>query len=127
MNSSFEVKALGWALVAVVISCGTAGLASILINSMPDSSSSSFHDFSSPVATTDLIDQGRNDYEQSCSLCHGDEATGDEGPNLHRLPVSNAYITVMIKKGIKGEMPSFAQKYDERQIAALVSYLRSLP
>jgi mono/diheme cytochrome c family protein len=32
----------------------------------------------------------------------------------------------MIKKGLKGEMPTFAKKYNDQQIAALVSYLRTL-
>jgi len=52
--------------------------------------------------------------------------TGDEGPSLHNLSISNARIAATIKKGIKGEMPTFAKKYDDTQIAALVSYLRSL-
>jgi mono/diheme cytochrome c family protein len=62
----------------------------------------------------------------SCSQCHGDDAHGDEGPDLHNLSISNARIVVTIKKGIKGEMPTFTKKYDDHQIAALVAYLRSL-
>lgn len=73
-----------------------------------------------------LVEQGRSFYNMSCSHCHADDATGDEGPNLHNLSISNAHIAATIKKGIKGQMPSFSKKYDDSQIAALISYLRSL-
>jgi mono/diheme cytochrome c family protein len=78
------------------------------------------------VATPELIAQGQGFYGTSCSECHGDDATGDEGPDLHNLSISNARIAATIKRGIKGEMPTFAKKYDDKQIAALVAYLRTL-
>jgi mono/diheme cytochrome c family protein len=62
----------------------------------------------------------------SCVECHGDDAHGDEGPDLHHLAISNARIATTIGKGVKGEMPTFAKKYDTKQIAAIVSYLRTL-
>ena len=42
------------------------------------------------------------------------------------LRQTNARIAATIKKGVKGEMPTFAKKYDDKQIASLVSYLRTL-
>ncbi len=62
----------------------------------------------------------------SCSECHGGDAHGDEGPDLHNLAISNGRIAMTIEKGIKGEMPAFVKKYDASQIVALVAYLRSL-
>jgi mono/diheme cytochrome c family protein len=73
-----------------------------------------------------LVSQGTQFYAMSCSHCHADDATGDEGPSLHNLTISDARIAATIRKGVKGEMPAFNRKYDDRQIAALVSYLRSL-
>lgn len=72
------------------------------------------------------IDQGRHYFAMSCAHCHGDDATGDEGPNLHKLIISDAHIRLVVTNGIKGEMPTFAKKYDETQISAIAAYLRSL-
>jgi mono/diheme cytochrome c family protein len=78
------------------------------------------------VASPQVLAQGAGFFAQSCADCHGDDAHGDEGPDLHSLAISNARIAAQIKNGTKGEMPSFAKKYDDRQIAALIVYLRSL-
>jgi mono/diheme cytochrome c family protein len=129
MQLSFETKALGWALLAALLSLGGAGLAAFAIRAMPASSAapaSSTAASSASSASPELVEQGHQFYGTSCSECHGDDATGDEGPNLHNLAIGNARIAATIKKGIKGEMPTFAKKYDDTQIAALVAYLRTL-
>jgi len=131
MKLSLETRALGWALLAVLFSLGGAWLLAGSIKIM-DGSNSVLMTRTSPeqsfaiINSPEIVDQGHQFYEMSCSQCHGDDALGDEGPNLHNLSISNARIAATIKKGIKGEMPTFAKKYDDDQIAALVSYLRSL-
>jgi mono/diheme cytochrome c family protein len=77
-----------------------------------------------PIPTR--VTQGRTLFVKSCAHCHGLDATGDEGPDLHGLWVSDRRIAAVIKRGIKGEMPSFAKKHDDRQVAELVAYVRSL-
>ena len=129
MKTSFEVKALRYGLLTALFSVAGMGLAAMVIPAMPGSIlplKSSEASFSETVVTPDLIAQGQNDFAMSCSQCHGDDATGDEGPDLHNLPISNARIRVMIKNGLKGEMPTFTKKYNDQQITALVSYLRTL-
>jgi mono/diheme cytochrome c family protein len=129
MQPSLETKALGGALLAALLSLGGAGLAAFAIQAMPASSAapaSSTAASSAGIAPPELVEQGHRFYGTSCSECHGDDATGDEGPNLHNLAISNARIAATIKKGIKGEMPTFAKKYDDSQVAALVAYLRTL-
>jgi len=81
-----------------------------------------------PVAATypALIVQGRELYLASCAHCHAADATGDEGPDLHDLQVSDRYIFHMIKFGEPHQMPSFAKKYGPADITALISYIRSL-
>jgi mono/diheme cytochrome c family protein len=123
------MRALRLALLAALLSLGSAWLAALLIQRMAGLNAG--RDTSAPasleiVATPELIAQGRDFFGQSCSHCHGDDATGDEGPNLHHLSISNARIAATIKKGVKGEMPTFAKKYDDHEIAALISYLRTL-
>ena len=127
MKISLELKALVWAVVVALSSLGIAGLLAVGIQAMPASTASmSPAEASGPVASPELVEQGHRFYDLSCSHCHGDDATGDEGPSLHNLSLSNARIAKTIKNGIKGEMPTFAKKYDDQQVAALVSYLRTL-
>jgi len=69
---------------------------------------------------------GRQLFVQSCAHCHGDDARGDEGPDLHDLRRSDARIHEVITAGIKGEMPSFGKKLGDSDIRALTAYLRTL-
>ena len=120
------MKALASALLAALLSLSGAWLLADSIK-MANRSGSELTTTSTEIVTSpELVNQGHEFYEMSCSQCHGDDAHGDEGPDLHNLPISNGRIAATIKKGIKGEMPTFAKKYDDHQIAALVSYLRSL-
>jgi mono/diheme cytochrome c family protein len=70
--------------------------------------------------------QGRHLFLMNCAHCHGDDARGDEGPDLHNLHKSDARIHQVITGGIKGEMPSFAKKLGEPEIRQLTAYLRTL-
>lgn len=83
--------------------------------------------FESPSPTSpQLIAEGRKLFLNNCAHCHGIDATGDEGPDLHGLEVSDRYIANQITHGIKGEMPSFAKKLHDAEISRLTAYLRSL-
>lgn len=69
---------------------------------------------------------GHSLYERNCAHCHGDDARGDEGPTLYDLAMSDGRISKRIKEGIKGEMPKFASKLNDAEIAAVTAYLRTL-
>ena len=131
METSVEIKALRYGLLTALLSLVGTGLAAIAIQAVPSSilpPTYSEASFSETVVTPELVAKGHEYYDMSCSHCHGDDASGDDdGPDLHDLRISNARIAVAIKKGIKDQMPTFAQKYNDAQIKALVSYLRSLP
>jgi mono/diheme cytochrome c family protein len=73
-----------------------------------------------------MVAEGRKLFLGSCAHCHGDDATGDEGPDLHDVEVSDRYVAHIIARGIKGEMPSFAKKLRAPDVADLTAYLRSL-
>jgi mono/diheme cytochrome c family protein len=62
----------------------------------------------------------------NCAHCHGADARGDEGPDLHGVTKSDARITSLIKNGKKGEMPKFASKLSDSDIQDLVAFVRSL-
>jgi len=80
-----------------------------------------------PAPSPELVDRGHGLFRGSCAHCHGLDARGDEGPDLHGLQVSDRYIANTIRRGIKGEMPSFARKHNAADISALLAYVRSLP
>jgi mono/diheme cytochrome c family protein len=73
-----------------------------------------------------LVSQGRALFLSSCAHCHGADATGDEGPDLHDVWVSDRYISNIITHGIKHEMPSFKRKLGHDEIMRLTAYIRSL-
>jgi len=74
----------------------------------------------------DQSEKGRHLFALNCAHCHGDDATGDEGPDLHNVRKSDARIAAIIQKGIKGEMPKFGQKFKEEDVQALIAFLRTL-
>jgi mono/diheme cytochrome c family protein len=83
--------------------------------------------FETPTPTSPaLVARGRTLFLNSCAHCHGADATGDEGPDLHHVEVSDRYISNIITHGIKGEMPSFRKKLGRDEIVRLTAYVRSL-
>jgi mono/diheme cytochrome c family protein len=69
---------------------------------------------------------GHQIFEHNCAHCHGDDASGGEGPDLRNLTKSDSRISAIIKQGIKGEMPAFGKKLTDSDIHALIAYLRTL-
>jgi len=69
---------------------------------------------------------GKKLFLNSCAHCHGADARGDEGPDLHGLQVSDRRIATVIRRGIPDEMPSFAKKHSPADIVALIAYLHTL-
>ena len=62
----------------------------------------------------------------NCAHCHGVDATGDEGPDLHKVTKTDERIKSQILNGVKGEMPAFKKKLTEEDAATLVMFIRSL-
>ena len=122
------------ALAAVIASTtallGTYGVALFMRNvsfsmRMPDFLTSAQAAKVSPATDADFA-QGRHLFLLNCAHCHGDDAHGDEGPDLYDLHKSDARIHQVITTGIKGEMPSFGKKFNGSDIQALTAYLRTL-
>ncbi len=83
--------------------------------------------FEAPAPTLpELVARGRTLFLDSCAHCHGADARGDEGPDLHAVQVSDRYIVNIITRGIPHEMPSFAKKHGADDLTALTAYVRSL-
>jgi len=69
---------------------------------------------------------GRVLFLKNCAECHADDATGDEGPDLHGLSKSDEWIARRIRDGVKGEMTAFGEKFSSKDVGALVAYLKTL-
>jgi mono/diheme cytochrome c family protein len=80
-----------------------------------------------PLTAENLAARGRSFFFQSCAHCHGQDADGGEdAPSLLKLQISGAHMALVIQSGIKDEMPSFAKKYNEQDVTAIVAYLKTL-
>lgn len=73
-----------------------------------------------------LVAQGQHLFLMNCAHCHGDDARGDEGPDLHGSHKTDARLSALINNGIKGEMPRFNQKLSPSDVQALIAFLNSL-
>jgi mono/diheme cytochrome c family protein len=69
---------------------------------------------------------GRTLFLNNCAHCHGADAHGDEGPDLHNLDWTDEQIAARIQNGKKGQMTAFAGKLSADQINQLKDYLRTL-
>ena len=70
--------------------------------------------------------QGYKLFILNCAHCHGADARGDEGPDLHGVTKSDQRIVTIIQNGIKGEMPKFGAKLNDAETRALVAFIRTL-
>ena len=69
---------------------------------------------------------GRSLFLKNCAHCHGADAHGDEGPDLHKLDWTDEQITTRIRNGKKGQMTAFAGKLQPPEIESIIAYLRTL-
>ena len=130
-----RVKRVPFEFVAAVMGIGVAsallgaifGFALLMQRRIAHQSTPAMKNGSPQHAVTNaLAEQGRHLFLMNCAHCHADDATGDEGPDLHGVRKSDARITAIIKNGIKGEMPKFGQKLKDEDVRALIAFLRTL-
>ncbi len=106
-----------------VLAFALALAAGVLATSCAGKSSNPAQVFA-PISSAAM--KGRSLFLKNCAHCHGDDARGDEGPDLHGLDWTDEQITTRIRNGKKGQMTAFAGKFSPQQIRELVAYLRTL-
>ena len=74
----------------------------------------------------ETVIQGRRVFIKHCVECHGFDARGDEGSDLHNLRAGDALMRQIIISGIKGEMPAYGKVLNKADVRALIAYLRTL-
>ena len=112
-------------VAAAIVVGGTLGSAILVRAGIEKARNESAANGNQPVLSA-AVAHGQKLYAVNCSHCHADDATGDEGPDLHGLTKSDERIKAIITNGIKGEMPSFGKKLQEADKDALLGFLRSL-
>lgn len=130
-ENSVQLKALGLAVLAAGGALSSAFAAAHLLrhdagrDSHQRPTEEKWIEPSTPTSLA-LVARGRALFLDSCAHCHGADARGDEGPDLHDAQVSDRYIANIVAHGIPHEMPSFAKKHGAEDITALTAYVRSL-
>jgi cytochrome c oxidase cbb3-type subunit 3 len=79
------------------------------------------------VSDPKAIERGKQQFQQACGFCHGNDATGSRGPDLVRSPLVNRdqdakLIGPAVKNGRPDKgMPAFA--YTDAQLSDIAAFL----
>jgi mono/diheme cytochrome c family protein len=66
-------------------------------------------------------------FANTCGWCHSNAGrTAGRGPQLMGTKLTDAEIISRIKNGKTGAMPAFGSAFNDREIAAIVAYIRGL-
>ena len=80
-----------------------------------------------PAAPADL-EQGKRLFEQNCSVCHGVNGSGEEGPDIRGVPASlgDQAVKDIARRGIAGTAMPASTTLSDREITNIVAYIRKL-
>jgi len=125
MNPTLQFKGMILGTVAGLAAIGIAFTAAEMFQPKPAAASGAAEGLRIPPAGTPA-NQGYKLFMLNCAHCHGTDARGDEGPDLHGVTKSDQRIVATIQEGIKGEMPRFSAKLNDTETRALVAFIRTL-
>src|SRR5580658_3299150 len=121
MKLSLQLNGIILGTTSGIVAIGVAFAAGQMFQRSSTASAAS--DNGLPVPSAGSLEQkGHTLFLLNCAHCHGDDARGDEGPDLHGVTKSDARITSLIKNGKKGEMPAFASKLSDSEVQSLVAF-----
>jgi cytochrome c oxidase cbb3-type subunit 3 len=84
-----------------------------------------------PMADEAGLTYGREKFKEKCSVCHGDNAQGNVGPNLtdkywlHKGSLNDIFKTIKNGYADKG-MQAWDKDFNPKQISYLASYIKTL-
>lgn len=125
MKLSLQLKGIILGTISGLAAIGMAFAASEMFQPNPVVASGALAALAIPSAGISA-EQGYKLFLLNCAHCHGPDARGEEGPDLHGVTKSDARIASMIKNGVKGEMPRFGAKLTDADVRALTVFIRSL-
>jgi cytochrome c oxidase subunit 2 len=95
------------------------------VETLPPSQFESWYSHESSAQQSGASDLGKMTYDGVCATCHGFQGQGIVGPKLAGNPVTgqaNA-IRTLVENG-RGKMPAVGRGWRDRQLKALVAYLK---
>ena len=125
MKLSLQSKGIILGTVSGLAAVGIAFAAGEMIRPKPTATSGARERLAIPTAGTQAH-KGYTLFMMNCAHCHGNDARGDEGPDLHSVTKSDARIASIIQNGVKGEMPKFGTKLSDTDVQALIAFVRTL-
>ena len=125
MKLSIQTKGIVLGAISAVAALALAVTAGEAFRPAPGASSAGRDGLVIPPAGS-LEQKGYALFMLNCAHCHGSDARGDEGPDLHDVTKSDARIALLIKDGKKGQMPKFRSKLNDAEVQALVAFVKSL-
>lgn len=105
--------------IAILVSCAQTGT-----DRHQAQQSVRFQQTSRPAAVD--VAAGRTLFLRNCAHCHGADAHGDEGPDLHNLDWTDQQIAIRIRSGKAGQMTAFNGKLSSLEIDSLIVYIQTL-
>lgn len=126
MKLSLELKGVILGTISALAAIGIAFAAGKVFRPRPTASSSGAGAVLAIPPAGTPAHQGYALFMMNCAHCHGNDARGDEGPDLHGVTKSDARIASMIKNGVKGQMPKFGSKLSDADVQALIAFVRTL-
>ena len=98
MKLSLELKGLLLGMVCGAAATGLAFAAVEMIRPKPNGAATTIEGLVSQPARTQ---EGYRLFLMNCAHCHGNDARGDEGPDLHGTTKSDARISSVIKNSLR--------------------------
>lgn len=125
MKVSTQIKICIVATVSGVAAVGIAFAAGGIFRPRPTPASWAVAALAIPPDGTPA-NEGYKLFMLNCAHCHGQDARGEEGPDLHRVAKPDQRIASIIQNGVKGEMPKFSAKLNAKETRALIAFIRTL-
>jgi len=125
MKLSLKLNGIILGTISALAASGIAFAAGEIFQPRPTAASGASEALVIPPTGTPA-NQGYKLFMLNCAHCHGADARGDEGPDLHGVTKSDQRIVAIIQNGIKGEMPKFSAKLNDTETRALVAFIRTL-
>jgi putative heme-binding domain-containing protein len=74
------------------------------------------------------LDQGKRLFQENCAQCHGVDASGGDGPDLHGVPATlgDDAVQGIIRRGIAGTAMPGSSTLSDKEAKTIVAYVRSL-
>ena len=125
MKLSLKLKGIILGTISALAAIGIAFAAGDLFQPRGAAAAAAAEPLVIPPAGTPA-NQGYKLFMLNCAHCHGADARGDEGPDLHGVVKSDQSLVRIIQNGIKGEMPKFSAKLNDVETRAIVAFIRTL-